>query len=146
MHIFNDARKESLFWLAPRNSEFQKQYYHFTYFREMSEITKKEIDCIKGNILAEDRFTFCFSFSVIYCIYQRKYFVYQNKYFIYQRANFIYRRQYFIYQRKYFGKRHFVSLFLSAPAMIINSMKFKVNSYLTQDCSVNSGWLKSTLY
>ena len=119
----------------------------------MSEITKKEIDCIKGNILAEDRFTFCFSFSVIhfvyqrkYCIYQKKYFVSQTKYFIYQKTNFIYKRQYFIYQRKYFGKRHFVSLFLSAPAMIINSMKFKVNSYLTQDCSVNSGWLKSTLY
>ena len=31
----------------------------------MSEITKKEIDCIKGNILAEDRLSFCFTFSLI---------------------------------------------------------------------------------
>ena len=27
-------------------------------FRKMSEMTKKEIDCIKGNILAEDRFSY----------------------------------------------------------------------------------------
>ena len=29
-----------------------------SHFRKMSEMTKKEIDCIKGNILAEDRFSY----------------------------------------------------------------------------------------
>ena len=38
---------------------------HLTSFKNMSEITKKEIDCIKGNILAEDRFSFYFTFFII---------------------------------------------------------------------------------